>query len=297
MDNGASTLTDDFGGAATLAMPQLLPLPADAVAIDPAHELEFRRPFSAVVKQVLVIRNTLRTDSIAFKVKTTAPKQYLVRPNSGCVAPGASTEVHVLLQPMKEDPPADFKCKDKFLIQSVRVPPSRSAAASLDTAALAELWTFAEHAKRADPDVVSERKLRCVFLPAGSAASGPADTPIPSDGAAAATPVPAPLPTAAGAQRPADVGDRELREARETIRRLTAACEGYKAEIERLNLLRQRRVGAGAGSASEDAGSRGARRAGGGAAGLALAQPTAGLNVQVVAIIALLAFLLGVYLF
>jgi hypothetical protein len=60
-----------------------------------------------------------------------------MRPNSGRIEPGDSTEVSresrvvlllrtrligarllVLLQPMKEGPPLSVKCKDKFLVQS-----------------------------------------------------------------------------------------------------------------------------------------------------------------------------------
>jgi len=62
-----------------------------------------------------------------------------VRPNSGRIEPGKDVEVQgehriddqrprpelitvkVLLQAMKEDPPPDAKCRDKFLVQSVAV--------------------------------------------------------------------------------------------------------------------------------------------------------------------------------
>ena len=39
----------------------------------------------------------------------------------------------VILQPMKEDPPPDFKCRDKFLVQSVPITPE------LETGSLQEL--------------------------------------------------------------------------------------------------------------------------------------------------------------
>ena len=55
---------------------------------------------------------------VAFKVKTTAPKQYCVRPNSGRVEPGETIEILVLLQPLAQEPPPHAKCKDKFLVQS-----------------------------------------------------------------------------------------------------------------------------------------------------------------------------------
>ncbi|ESQ35996.1 hypothetical protein EUTSA_v10007714mg [Eutrema salsugineum] len=58
---------------------------------------------------------------VAFKVKTTSPKKYCVRPNVGVVAPKSSCEFSVIMQAFKE-PPQDMLCKDKFLIQSTTVP-------------------------------------------------------------------------------------------------------------------------------------------------------------------------------
>ncbi|KAJ4915070.1 Vesicle-associated protein 2-2 [Raphanus sativus] len=58
---------------------------------------------------------------VAFKVKTTSPKKYCVRPNVGVVAPKSSCEFSVIMQAFKEPPP-DMVCKDKFLIQSTAVP-------------------------------------------------------------------------------------------------------------------------------------------------------------------------------
>jgi vesicle-associated membrane protein-associated protein A len=52
-------------------------------------------------------------------VKTTAPKLYCVRPNSGLLAPGASESVTIIFQGLHEEPPLGFKCKDKFLFVSI----------------------------------------------------------------------------------------------------------------------------------------------------------------------------------
>ncbi|KAJ1638407.1 PapD-like protein [Pavlovales sp. CCMP2436] len=62
----------------------------------------------------------------AFKVKTTAPKKYCVRPNAGVIPPGKHVEVHVIPQLTKGSDPTlanDLagKCKDKFMIQSTAV--------------------------------------------------------------------------------------------------------------------------------------------------------------------------------
>ncbi|KAF3792987.1 Vesicle-associated protein 2-1 [Nymphaea thermarum] len=60
---------------------------------------------------------------VAFKIKTTAPKKYFVRPNTGVIQPWDSVVILVTLQAQREYPP-DMQCKDKFLVQSARVPPN-----------------------------------------------------------------------------------------------------------------------------------------------------------------------------
>ncbi|KAJ5133930.1 uncharacterized protein N7443_004446 [Penicillium atrosanguineum] len=90
-----------------------------SVEVDPP-ELGFKRPFNQEVCQILHLQNPGQ-EAVVFKVKTTAPKHYCVRPNSGRVEPGKTVEVQVLLQAMKDEPASDAKCKDKFLVQSVAV--------------------------------------------------------------------------------------------------------------------------------------------------------------------------------
>ncbi|KAK4867463.1 hypothetical protein LT330_000973 [Penicillium expansum] len=120
------------------------------IQIEPS-ELGFKRPFNHEVCQVLRLSNP-NEESVVFKVKTTAPKHYCVRPNSGHIEPGKTVEVQVLLQAMKEDPAPDAKCKDKFLVQAV--PVSRG----LEDASVAQIFD-----QTAKADVV-ERKIRVVFL-------------------------------------------------------------------------------------------------------------------------------------
>lgn len=74
---------------------------------------------------------------VAYKVKVTAPKSYVVKPNSGRIEPGETVNVQgeplvlrilvkrmpidaplVILQPMKEEPAINAKSRDKFLLQS-----------------------------------------------------------------------------------------------------------------------------------------------------------------------------------
>ena len=55
--------------------------------MDPPNELLFKGPFDDYVTVSLTIRNSAAT-KIAFKIKTTAPKSYYVKPNSGLLGPG-----------------------------------------------------------------------------------------------------------------------------------------------------------------------------------------------------------------
>lgn len=58
---------------------------------------------------------------VAFKVKTTSPKKYCVRPNTGIMHPKSICDFTVTMQAQKVAP-ADMQCKDKFLIQGTVVP-------------------------------------------------------------------------------------------------------------------------------------------------------------------------------
>ncbi|XP_062200582.1 vesicle-associated protein 1-2-like isoform X2 [Phragmites australis] len=90
----------------------------DLLDVDPA-ELQF--PFVLDKQISCPLRLTNRTDStVAFKVKTTSPRKYCVRPNSGVVLPRSCCTVVVTMQAQTVAPP-DLQCKDKFLVQSVVV--------------------------------------------------------------------------------------------------------------------------------------------------------------------------------
>ncbi|CAG8611613.1 9984_t:CDS:2 [Acaulospora morrowiae] len=154
-----------------------------SVELEPSLQLPFHRPFTQLVKEILVVRNP-NTQPVAFKVKTTAPKQYCVRPNSGRIEANQSVEVQVILQPMKEDPPPDFKCKDKFLVQSIAITPER------ETLSLQELWSITEKEAK---ESIKENKIRCVYLPPVTPAANnlPSASPPSNLSLSPQTPVPA----------------------------------------------------------------------------------------------------------
>ena len=89
-----------------------------------------------------------------------------MRPNSGKIEPNSSVQVQVLLQAMKEDPPPDARCRDKFLVQSVAVDPAT------DVANIAAVWSNSDLTKSS----VQEKKIRVTFLPADNASAVPNGT-------------------------------------------------------------------------------------------------------------------------
>ncbi|XP_026097369.1 vesicle-associated membrane protein-associated protein A [Carassius auratus] len=114
--------------------------------LDPSSDLRFRGPFTDVVTANLKLKNP-SDRRVCFKVKTTAPRRYCVRPNSGVIDPGSTVTVSVMLQPFEYDP--NEKSKHKFMVQSILVPAGASD--------LEALW------KDARPDDLMDSKLRCVF--------------------------------------------------------------------------------------------------------------------------------------
>ncbi|XP_056149043.1 VAMP (vesicle-associated membrane protein)-associated protein A, like [Lampris incognitus] len=114
--------------------------------LDPPSDLRFKGPFTVVVTTNLKLKNP-SDRRVCFKVKTTAPRRYCVRPNSGVIDPGATVTISVMLQPFDYDP--NEKSKHKFMVQSIFAPPHVT---DMDS-----LW------KDAKPDDLMDSKLRCVF--------------------------------------------------------------------------------------------------------------------------------------
>ncbi|KAL6119930.1 vesicle-associated membrane protein-associated protein B-like isoform X2 [Pungitius pungitius] len=120
--------------------------PEQVLVLEPQHELKFRGPFTDVVTATLKLSNP--TDrNVCFKVKTTAPRRYCVRPNSGIIDAGNSVNVSVMLQPFDYDP--NEKSKHKFMVQSMLAPYGMTD--------MEGVW------KEAKPEELMDSKLRCAF--------------------------------------------------------------------------------------------------------------------------------------
>eukprot|EP01125_Pyxidicula_operculata_P004298 TRINITY_DN1651_c0_g1_i1.p1 TRINITY_DN1651_c0_g1~~TRINITY_DN1651_c0_g1_i1.p1 ORF type:complete len:232 (+),score=49.17 TRINITY_DN1651_c0_g1_i1:40-696(+) len=120
--------------------------------------LNFPPPFDKVVKKTLQLEN--KTDLITvWKVKTTAPKRYIVRPNVGFVLGKETKEIQVKFN-LSKDPPEnneDLK-KDKFLIlyftYKEKIPQDEEERNKL----LTQLW------KEEPPRPTNKIRLSCTFL-------------------------------------------------------------------------------------------------------------------------------------
>ncbi|KAH8673006.1 PapD-like protein [Ilyonectria robusta] len=286
-----------------------------SVEIEP-FELSFQRPFVAEVAQTLTIKNP-NTVPVAFKVKTTAPKQYCVRPNAGRIEPGKAFDVTVLLQAMKTEPPADARCRDKFLVQSAPITSDK------------EFASIANVLDTTDKALLQERKIRVNWLSANpehdqsasrpmavtpsknSLSNGAHETPeVPrafsSPGATDETsPSTAPPPYPTEDTPVQDEEPEEKPEAKSTISQATTAVtsaaeatvDALKAELAQAEAqiaalketgLRQRNVK----SASVDDEKRAVAKV-----NQAVKQTVEGVPVQIAALLCLISFLLAYFFF
>ncbi|KAL8445920.1 hypothetical protein Emag_004999 [Eimeria magna] len=67
----------------------------------------------------LLLQNVSAHPYVAYKIKTTAPKSYLVRPSSGVVPQGQTRSVQIVLQALTEEP--SRTSSDRFLVQATPV--------------------------------------------------------------------------------------------------------------------------------------------------------------------------------
>eukprot|EP01122_Echinamoeba_exundans_P004909 TRINITY_DN15118_c0_g1_i1.p1 TRINITY_DN15118_c0_g1~~TRINITY_DN15118_c0_g1_i1.p1 ORF type:complete len:291 (+),score=90.90 TRINITY_DN15118_c0_g1_i1:379-1251(+) len=134
-------------------------------------EISFQAPFGKAPEQRIFLSNP-SDDAVAFKIRTTAPKRYCVRPNIGIVPAKEKVEIQVVLSPSK-DPVTDYNQRDKFQILSVVVKDAlKLEAANADPNSVRDLFE-----KTANVPTMKQ-KLRCSFkAPPSGSANAPAAAP------------------------------------------------------------------------------------------------------------------------
>ncbi|CAD7925511.1 unnamed protein product [Amoebophrya sp. A120] len=95
---------------------------SDLLALAPKSQLEFVGGSTAGEEQTLELKN-VNSNPVAWKVKTTAPKAYLVRPSSALLMPGDTAAVQICLQ--ASSAPPDFSTH-RFLVQATAVGSDRT---------------------------------------------------------------------------------------------------------------------------------------------------------------------------
>ena len=122
--------------------------PHQVLIIEPPSELRFRGPFTetSITSYMKLINPS--NHNVYFKIKTTAPKKYCVRPNAGVIKPKTVTQIAVTLQPLDFDPTE--KNKHKFMVQAL-------IADDFADDDFPRAW------KEPNPDQIMESKLKCVF--------------------------------------------------------------------------------------------------------------------------------------
>ncbi|KAI5631870.1 MSP (Major sperm protein) domain-containing protein [Phthorimaea operculella] len=121
-------------------------MPNQVLTIEPQNELKFKGLFEQGYTTYLRLINP-STDTVLFKIKTTAPKKYCVRPNSGILEPNSKVDIAITPQPVYVDP--NEKHKHKFMVQSVIAPEGKT---NID-----QVW------KEISQDQLMDYKLKCVF--------------------------------------------------------------------------------------------------------------------------------------
>ncbi|RDA94290.1 hypothetical protein CP533_0553 [Ophiocordyceps camponoti-saundersi (nom. inval.)] len=138
-----------------------------SVEIEP-QDLNFRRPFTVEVSQILTIKNPTNVP-LAFKIlRPTERWPHRARPVFRCHRYASfsaccrvwTDRVIVLLQAMKADPPLDAKCRDKFLVQSAPITSDK------------EFASIALVLESTSKDQIQERKIRVNWLPATGSDQG-----------------------------------------------------------------------------------------------------------------------------
>ncbi|KAJ3219509.1 hypothetical protein HK099_004668 [Clydaea vesicula] len=136
------------------------------------------------------------------------------------------------------------RCKDKFLVQAIKIPEDLMKISKEDAQEkLQELWAIAELSKKTDSNsltgIICEKRLKCVYLPSLESRNAVTHNDSKSQSFFDYRQKGSQLPNVQPSSSLSDLTEKELKE---TIKKLSAACEGYKAEIDRLNDLRKSKV-------------------------------------------------------
>uniref|UniRef100_A0A915CRW9 Major sperm protein n=1 Tax=Ditylenchus dipsaci TaxID=166011 RepID=A0A915CRW9_9BILA len=147
--------------------------------LEPSSELIFKGPFTDTCSSDLSLTNP-SARPVYFKVKTTAPRYYCVRPNTGVIKPQQSALINIVLQPImvqaafgpdedvavdsfwKNIDPSeimDSKLRVSFLSQNAAYTPKKPESEQLSYMPATSLRTQNEHDRTALQREIELRKI------------------------------------------------------------------------------------------------------------------------------------------
>lgn len=121
--------------------------PGEMLRIVPNDTITFKMENEELSGQFVL--TNMDESTISFKIRTTSPEKFRVRPSSGTLAPGATQTVLIVVQPGFY---IRTVTKDRFLVMSVQIPK-----ADLTPKELADVWSNSTGSK------VDEYRLKCYF--------------------------------------------------------------------------------------------------------------------------------------
>ncbi|KAG2498089.1 hypothetical protein HYH03_003847 [Edaphochlamys debaryana] len=195
------------------------------------QDLRFRFQLNKQLLATITVNNP-NAQRVAFKIKTTAPKKYVVRPSSGVVEPHSNVSVQVIMQAQKEYAPEFANCKDKFMVQTT----------ALSETEQIEKETFNKDLRK---DLKEYRLRVTIEGPAAPPSPVPEANEADDEGATArfhpaaggvASPTAAPTGVAAAVVVPSDAGPGEnrLRSALDDLTNATSQNQQLKSQVDKL---------------------------------------------------------------
>jgi len=125
--------------------------------------LQFPLTLNKEVVQLLFVSNRSSRRTVTFKVKTTSPRRYSVRPTRGVLWPGDQEQITITLRALRKPPSDADDCRDRFKVLSLPLEDGqavqlREVAQEQRRALLDGLWDSEEALAHA-----SVKKVHCSF--------------------------------------------------------------------------------------------------------------------------------------
>ncbi|CAH2083380.1 unnamed protein product [Euphydryas editha] len=121
--------------------------PGEMLRLNPNNIIIFKTENDEVTGQFVI--TNMDESAVSFKIRTTSPEKFRVRPSSGILASGATQTVVIVVQPGFQ---LRNVMKDMFLVMSVQIPKT-----DLTQKEISEIWQNSSGSK------VDEYRLKCQF--------------------------------------------------------------------------------------------------------------------------------------